>query len=74
MSDKNSTHTSYHGSGFTNHDYSGKSGTSHVHEREDKDGNKIIVEKWETSEGKTLTKDSDGVWRDEDGSVYRGDK
>jgi|GEM_PF-3060428 len=62
------THTSYHGSGLTNSDYSGSSGTEHYHEK--KDGS--VVETWEHPTAGTLTKGSDGVWRKSDGSVFRG--
>lgn len=66
MSEKNvSTHTSYHSSGDVNHDYSGRSGTIHEHPNQTRwEGN-------QDADGK-LYKDSDGVWRNEDGSVFRG--
>lgn len=61
------THTSLHNSGDVNHDYSGNSGTSHVHP--DK-------QRWDDNPDADgpLYKDSDGVWRNSDGSVFRGGK
>ena len=70
MKDDIFTHTSYHSSGLTNHDYSGSSGTGHIHEQ--KDGSTKTV--WEHPEAGKLTKDRDGVWRKADGSVFRGGK
>ena len=64
------THTSYHNSGLTNHDYSGKSGTQHYHEKPD--GSTAIF--WDHPEAGRLIKDSNGVWRKPDGSVFRGGK
>jgi len=65
MSEKAKTHTSYHNSGDVNYDYSGKSGTVHIHPNQQRwDGN--------PDANGSLHKDEDGVWRNKDGSVYRG--
>ena len=61
------THTSLHASGATNHDYSGSSGTVHIHPDKTRwDGN--------PDANGPLYKDKDGVWREKDGSVFRGGK
>lgn len=57
------THKSYHASGNVNMDYVGKGGISHEHP-----GKSF----WVKDDGTKLTKDDDGVWRTEDGDVYRG--
>ena len=66
MGDKKiGTHTSYHNSGDVNHDYSGSSGTSHEHPGKNR---------WNDNPDANgpLYKDSDGVWRNSDGTVFRG--
>lgn len=64
------THTSYHNSGLTNHDYSGNSGTQHVHERQDGS----VQTTWNHPEAGNLTKGTDGVWRKSDSTVFNGGK
>lgn len=54
---KSPIHISFHESGAVNTDYSGKSGTQHIHPN---------VTRWENNpeaNGETLYKDSDGVCR-----------
>ena len=60
---KSDIHKSYHSSGDTNTDYSGKSGTIHYHPNETR---------WNDNPDASgpLYKDSDGVWRNEDGTVF----
>ena len=60
-------HRSLHNSGAVNDDYSGKSGTVHIHEKLDEDG-KVIGrnQRWEHSNGNTYVKNSEGSWRNVD--------
>ena len=65
MADKISTHKSYHNSGDVNFDSRGSGGISHEHpDKQYWNGNP-------DAKG-PLYKDSDGVWRDATGNVFRG--
>jgi hypothetical protein len=70
---KLTTHKSLHSSGDVNMDYSGDSGTQHYHASPNKYGHTITWKDNPYANGRTLYKDSDGVWRyEDDDSVFRG--